>query len=386
MKPLVCSLIIAIFPEPYSNVSISAKVYTLRMRFSGGAKLILYGEYSSLLGYPALVARLPQEIELSRTNTPHESHGPEKICGGHPLLGEFLPNGYLNYLYSITEKILMAYSDDIFAGGPLDKKKNFKKASEAISSAIAQLTTLVCSSSIPQKAGFGSSAALSVAIARYIMHQLSEMTPELFSDEKSLNSIIRTCACRFEDYFHGRASGIDTIISASPVGSVLKIHPDSSDSGKNTEYFKKDLALQANFHVGTYTESIVYCSLYRSGETKDRISHVLATQEAAVHEMGRIITQNLSDPSSKILTRQNVTNIYNIQVSSGIANAQESSFIQDVSSACETVGKISGAGGACFFLADGSAHQHSIVSYCTKIIQYFTDGKKGFVGKHEVWL
>lgn len=69
-------------------------------------------------------------------------------------------------------------------------------------------------STIPVAAGFGSSAALCVALTRWVFAS-SEREPEEFFD----------FARGLEDYFHGRSSGLD--IAATSLGRPIRFHTHS---------------------------------------------------------------------------------------------------------------------------------------------------------------
>lgn len=132
-------------------------------------KAILAGEHSAVRGHPAIVAPLFSR-SLTLTMAP---------------AGEF----------SVTE-------------GPFREPFSLamKKAVEILGRALPSAKFTVASD-IPPRAGLGSSASLSVAIARYLLPEAA--FPDLFRLALSL-----------EDIFHGKSSGMD-VAAALNAGPIL---------------------------------------------------------------------------------------------------------------------------------------------------------------------
>jgi mevalonate kinase len=133
----------------------------------GRAKLLLFGEHSAVHGYPSIGLGLPGATEIRvRANADEGWSFPELSLGEGRRFGEFLASASL---------ILPALAS---GGGEIR-----------------------ISSTIPRELGFGSSAALCVALA------------EAFAPEAGSPAEIWSIAHRAEAFFHGRPSGIDTGLS-----------------------------------------------------------------------------------------------------------------------------------------------------------------------------
>jgi mevalonate kinase len=133
----------------------------------GRAKLLLFGEHAAVYGFPSVGLGLPGSTELRVRSSPEKGwRFPELSPLEGKRFGDFL-----------------ARAADILpgiAGGGGE---------------------IAISSTIPPALGFGSSAALCVALA------------ESFAPEGSDQAEIWSFAHRAEAYFHGKASGIDTGMS-----------------------------------------------------------------------------------------------------------------------------------------------------------------------------
>lgn len=133
----------------------------------GRAKLLLFGEHAAVYGFPSVGLGLPGSTELRVRSSP------EKLWR-FPELSPLEGKSFGDFLARAAD-ILPGIAD---GGGEI-----------------------TISSTIPRALGFGSSAALCVALA------------ESFAPEGSDPAEIWSFAHRAEGYFHGVASGVDTGMS-----------------------------------------------------------------------------------------------------------------------------------------------------------------------------
>ncbi|RKX89444.1 MAG: hypothetical protein DRP70_03675 [Spirochaetes bacterium] len=128
---------------------------------SGRGKLILFGEHAAVYGFPAVGTALPCRTEISPGSLTSETDR-----GDNKILQEVLSSAAA-----------------LVPGIPL---QNFSR-----------LTQL---SDVPRTGGFGSSAALCVAVSRTVLGRTS----------KEYNREVHLLANQLEKRFHGTPSGIDT--------------------------------------------------------------------------------------------------------------------------------------------------------------------------------
>jgi len=127
----------------------------------GRGKLILFGEHSAVYGYPAVGLPLPCRTEISR-RVPDRNIPEDK-----------------DHIIEIL----------------LEKASSFLPSMKKTAAADLQLF-----SNVPRTGGFGSSAALCVALSRFILNRFSN----------SYDREVHQMANRMEKHFHGTPSGIDT--------------------------------------------------------------------------------------------------------------------------------------------------------------------------------
>jgi mevalonate kinase len=156
-------------------------------------KLLLFGEHAALYGYPAVGMSLPWYTRVTIRE--------DKSASGWNL--PFLAEDDRSRLWDIVKLMFELF--------PVLRRK---------------VCSLAIESNIPQGLGFGSSAALCVALVKAILVML---TKRFFPGARSADlDRLWALANRAEHLFHGRASGIDTGISL--LGQMHGFHFDG-DSG-----------------------------------------------------------------------------------------------------------------------------------------------------------
>lgn len=144
----------------------------------GFGKLILFGEHVAVYGSPALGIRLPCHLQLSLAKKVNPDGRMEK-----------LENHSREEDQSVIETLL-----EIARHEGID------------TSFLNTIVQWKIHSTVPQIGGFGSSAALCVAMSRLLLHY----DGEVYSQE------VHRLANILEGYFHGHPSGIDTGLSSYP--------------------------------------------------------------------------------------------------------------------------------------------------------------------------
>ncbi len=389
----------------------SKKIYT------GGAKLIIFGEYSALFGYPSLLMRLPFSLRLADTKLQKEAlqdqrmhkavYDSKKYIKKYNVItqqrvSEVFSRSFFNHLRDKTVGILNSLVSEFFSHkddlSPTDQKSVLNGA--YIAAILHDLDSFFCASSIPQRAGFGSSAACSVAIARYVVDCIGDYCREqkdeqsrqislLFSRDAA--EIVIKLAHHYEHYFHGVSSGIDTRSSAEPPKSLSVLYAETNLVGhnRNTHQAKSQSMSESEkilhrpkpmLRITSPGIPIVYCSLFRDEDTKNLIARNVHRYSSEIHELGRLIETFLTNPIDYQNFYNTVDAAHTIQSETQMLLEQEQKFITAIVQEVNTKGKMSGAGGACFFIAENVEHQALIARRCDSIIHRYTSQIPGFVG------
>lgn len=188
----------------------------------GVGKLILFGEYSVLWGFPGLGISLGMETLIAR-------EGERKI-----------PHGFLNHI----KEVLPQYA--------------------------ASLHQLYVTSSVPIANGLGSSAALCVALARYVLGKRS----------------VWKVAHRLEQFFHHLASGMDTGLAEEPPGTIWAFR-----------FGKGELPQKTAVHIDS--GALVFSGVTRPFSTSHQVQSVMNDHNSSIiTRLGKItewVLHRLSD-------------------------------------------------------------------------------------------
>lgn len=229
--------------------------------YSAHGKLLLFGEHAAVYGYPALGTSLPLSLEIRISPGMDSSH---QSPLQPPLIdGQFFPG--------LNREEEEAAGQLLETAETLNPQIRFPAAS------------YILEGNIPRSSGFGSSAALCVAFARYI-NSLWESTETAlvhvlpnfqhgWSETEQRQYLLWHIANELEKVFHGSPSGIDT---------GLAIH-----SGL-TAFFPRSRRLPDILPLPSPQSDIwiIYGSVPRVGNTKELVGRI---QKGMLEERPKIV-------------------------------------------------------------------------------------------------
>lgn len=210
----------------------------------GRGKLLLFGEHAAVYGHPALGLATADHTRVTASAVEPESSPMGVVRVGNtklPLIIRGVEDAYINVLYTAVERTIET------------ARISFREL-EAFSAGL-QLTI---ESTIPTASGFGSSAALCVALAR-----------ELVASGRSGFTETWQIANEVERIFHGTPSGIDTGLSLS--NGLQALYPGPP-------------ALPTRQPVSSGSFALVYGGVPRVGDTRSLVAHVRQGMEASRSE------------------------------------------------------------------------------------------------------
>ena len=220
--------------------------------FSAPGKLLLFGEHSAVFGYPALGLALHQRLAIDVE--PASGYAVRIPRRGRP----------------IDPNVLHAFATHI--------EKTVAHCSPAVFHVHSEL---------PVESGFGSSAALCTAIARWALEQ-----SEWKEIPRSKAEAAWSLAHRLEHFFHGTPSGIDTGLSA--LAGVRAFHFDRGP-GK----------LPSSHGVSGPIPPLVVGSIPRERSTRELVASVRGRLESSPKRV-RPLLDRLGALCEEALTRLSV--------------------------------------------------------------------------------
>ncbi len=218
---------------------------------SGNGKLILFGEHAAVYGYPAVGTPLPCRTVLEWRESPS---GSITQTNAVPLTPDE-PGKDRNTFLALLKRAAAAYPNRVPQGGIWRKTGN-----------------------VPRIGGFGSSAALCVALSRVI----------LCASGTGYNEKAHDMANFLEGYFHGTPSGIDT-------GMACDSYPAAWPKSSSGNAVRRPISLPP-WHL-------IYAALPRTGSTAESVGRLSQLYKAG-DTMVRGALEALGDISESCINWQ----------------------------------------------------------------------------------
>jgi len=291
----------------------------------GSAKLLLFGEHAAVYGYPALGLALPWKTRVTIDENPS-------------LSSWSLPE--LNGDESARLHALVSLMFDTF---PLLKKDGY---------------SLTIHSDVPRGMGFGSSAALCVALVKAVVTVLANRFLPASWARELLRELGRLWALanKAERLFHGKPSGIDTGLAL--FGNMQGFSFDSTVDGlpKHTEMKTCPLTLivggvPRDGTTKTHIQAISDRYRKKDQETKDAIARLGTLSAEAIQLFHLAGTGNESEAQLAAIIGSLADQAETELRSLGLGNSLIDDILASGRLAGATGGKTSGAGsGGAFYL------------------------------------
>jgi mevalonate kinase len=289
----------------------------------GRGKLILFGEHAAVYGHPAVGTSLPCRTELIWTPVSDSAEiqtADEKGIDRDVFL-------------SLIDEIRSPEAPDLISGGGIWRRIG----------------------DVPRSGGFGSSAALCVALSRIALNR-----PGLNYDLG-----VHQLANRLEGLFHGTPSGIDTGMS--------------SDDG-TTAWLGSDNGLPRREAIMIPEWNLIYGALPRTGSTAESVQSLRMSVKAgddrvinAINELGEIAAvfietaaaahsdnEQFSCAAAALVNRAQIT-----LASLGLSTPVLEMLLESATEAGATGGKLSGGGlgGAFYICTRDRASRNRIIDF-----------------------
>jgi mevalonate kinase len=293
----------------------------------GRGKLILFGEHAAVYGHPAVGTSLPCQTELIWTP---ESESPEIQTPDETGIDR-------DVFLSLIDEISRPEAPDLIGEGGIWRRIG----------------------DVPRSGGFGSSAALCVALSRIALNR-----PGLNYDIS-----VHQLANRLEGLFHGTPSGIDTGMS--------------SDDG-TAAWLSSDGSLPRREPIMIPEWNLIYGALPRTGSTAESVRTLRMSVESgnkrvieAINLLGEIAAvfietatvrnnngiEQFSSAAAALVNRAQIT-----LASLGLSTPVLETLLESAIEAGATGGKLSGGGlgGAFYICTQSRASRNRVMEFLSE--------------------
>ncbi len=225
--------------------------------YSAPGKLLLFGEHAAVFGFPAIGLSIPRKLHLTVTPAPG-------LTISFPDL-------------DIPEEQARAFLDHI------------EQTAAAMHCPPLGGVHLTVRSELPVSSGFGSSAALSTVLARWMLHS-GDIVPPAATEAEATR--IWSVAHRLEHFFHGTPSGIDTGLTTLEGARSFEFpEPDTDNGGSSADAPRRRSILPRTAPVRLPDATLLAGSVPREKTTRELVASVRARRDASPRRVDDILTR-----------------------------------------------------------------------------------------------